>query len=97
MSKNHAPIDDSPEEGPGFLAKQINSAEVGVDQDGFHHHYWRGADTLVVYDDSGVDHVEYLEGRLLADWVEFVDGERGWEQKGAFASALIKADTWRKE
>jgi len=97
MSKGHNPTDASSDGSPSFLAKQINSAELGVDEEGFRHHYWRGADTVVVYDQNGVEHVEPLNESLLATWVKFVEGRRGWEQKGTFADPLIKADRWRKE
>jgi hypothetical protein len=81
----------------GFFARQINSAQIGVDDDGLHHHYWRGADAIVVYDESGVDRVEYLDGRLIEEWVKFVHQERGWKFPKQCANALIKADKWRKE
>jgi hypothetical protein len=97
MSKGHDPTDASPDGSPPFLAKQINSAKLGVDGDGFRHHYWRGADTVVAYDENGVDHVEPLNGSLLATWVKFVEEKRGWKQKGTFADPLIEADRWRKE
>jgi hypothetical protein len=92
-----SPLDDDPVVDVGFLARQINSAEVGVDREGLHHHYWRGADAIVVYDDSGVDRVEYLDGRRIEEWVKFVDQERGWAHPGQLASALIEADKWRKK
>jgi len=82
---------------PGFLAKQINSAKVGIDEDGFHHHYWQRADAVVVYNEDGVDHVEYLDGELLSNWVEYVDVKRGWEQEGTFLRPLVSADKWRKQ
>ncbi|RLM94380.1 hypothetical protein [Haloarcula sp. Atlit-7R] len=81
----------------GFFARQINSAQIGVDDDGFLHHYWRKADAIVVYDESGVVRVEYLDGTLIEKWIKFVGQERGWESPGQCANALIKADKWRKE
>ncbi|EMA24911.1 hypothetical protein C435_03423 [Haloarcula marismortui ATCC 33799] len=96
MSKNHSPHNSDPVIDIGFLAKQINSAKLGVDENGYQHHYWRGADAVVVYNEDGVDHVEYLSGRLLSNWVKYVEEERGWDREGTFAKPLIEADRWRK-
>lgn len=95
--QKYFPAIDSAVADVGFFSRQINSAQIGVDSDGLHHHYWREADTIVVYDESGVDRVEYLDGRLIEEWVKFVQQERGWKFPGQCANALIKADKWRKK
>jgi hypothetical protein len=96
MSKNQSAEHNSVTD-VGFLVRQINSGTVGVDGTGLTHHYWRDADTVVVYDETGVDHVQYLNGELLSKWVKYVKQKRSWRRKGPFASALIKADRWHKE
>ena len=79
------------------LGDDIESATLGTDAEGFDHHYWRGADCVVVYDHDGVDHVEHLDGRVLADWVDYVRHERGWTAVGQLADLLVEADRRRKE
>lgn len=79
------------------LGDAIESATLGTDADGQDHHYWRGADCVVVYDDQGVDHVEHLDGRVLDDWVSYVAQERGWATVGQLAGLLVDADRRRKE
>jgi len=79
------------------LGDQIRSATLGTDAEGYDHHYFRPADAVVVYDADGVDHVEYLDGRLLAEWARYVDTQRGWRHEGQLASALLAADRRRKE
>lgn len=79
------------------LRDEMQSFTVGTDTEGYDHHYWRPADAVVVYDETGVDHVEYLYGRLLAEWVVYVDEKRGWETPGQMANAGIAADKRRKE
>ncbi|WP_277540240.1 hypothetical protein [Haloarcula laminariae] len=79
------------------LGDDIESATLGTDVEGFDHHYWRGADCVVVYDDQGVDHIEYLGGRVLDDWLAYVAHERGWDTIGQVAGLLVEADRRRKE
>lgn len=99
MSTKHSvgnELSDTTEELTHSLGDQLNSATIGTDADGYDHHYWRNADAVVVYDESGVDHVEYLNGRLLADWAAYVDDERGWAHEGQFGAICIRADRRRK-
>jgi len=78
------------------LGDDIESATLGTDADGYDHHYWLGADCVVVYDSEGVDHVEHLDGRVLDDWVSYVAQERGWDTIGQLADLLVEADRRRK-
>lgn len=80
------------------LASQIaNSFTVGTDEDGYTHHYYAPADTVVVYDDTGVDTYQHLDGDTLETWVEFIEQERGWRSMGQFAALGIDRDAERKE
>lgn len=79
------------------LARQVaRSFTLGVDADGYEHHYWAGADAVVVYDEDGVDRVEHLDGRPVRDWKNYVAGERGWTSSGPFATLAMKYDAARK-
>ena len=79
------------------LGNSIDSATLGTDAEGYDHHYYRPADAVVVYDGHDVDHVEYLDGRVLDDWVSYVSRERGWTATGQLADLLVEADRRRKE
>lgn len=79
------------------LADQIASSfTVGTDAEEYDHHYYRGADCVVVYDGREVDHVEWLDGRLLAEWVAYVAHERGWMGPGPHKDLGVKRDRQRK-
>lgn len=77
--------------------KLAKSFILGTDMDGYEHHYWRPADTVVVFDETGVHHREYLDGRVLEDWLHFVDERRGWALLGPHAQTGIAYDTQRKQ
>ncbi|GGO03762.1 hypothetical protein [Haloarcula pellucida] len=79
------------------LGDSIASATLGADGEGYEHHYIRSADAVVVIDGDDVDHVEYLDGRRLETWRDFVDQERGWTSTGQLAGAVLEADQRRKE
>jgi len=50
---------------------------LGRDAEGARHHIDPLTQTVYVLD-GGVDHVETLDGRPVADWVDYVAAERGW-------------------
>jgi len=72
------------------------SFTIGTDAEGKDHHYYRPADTVVVYDADGVHHRQRLDGRPITEWVEFVDDERGWLSMGEFAAVGLREDRRRK-
>jgi hypothetical protein len=37
-------------------------------------------DRVVVLDETGIEHVQDLEGYTTAEWVEWIDERRGWEE-----------------
>lgn len=74
-----------------------SSFTVGTDADGYDHHYYRPADAVVVYDEGGVSHYKYLDGRKLDDWIAFVRERRGWECKGPHAPLGVQEDRRRKD
>lgn len=75
ISKNHSRKATSSSENIGWFAKQINSAVLRVDATGTNTTV-RGTDAIVVYDEVGIDRVEYLNGSLLANRLEFVKQKR---------------------
>lgn len=80
-----------------LTASIARSFTLGVDGEGYNHHYYQPADSVVVYDGRELDDVVYLDGRPLWHYVEFVDeSDRGWDRLGQFASIGINADTARK-
>jgi hypothetical protein len=83
-----------------LAADLTRSFTVGTDGDGMTHHYYRPADTVVVYDpdgDTGVDHHHYLDGTPLDEWVRYVATQRGWQTTGHHAAHGIREDSRRKE
>lgn len=80
-----------------LAASIARSFTLGVDGDGFDHHYYQPADSVVVYDGRELDRVVYLDGRPLEEYVQFVAAsERGWARLGQFASLGISVDAARK-
>lgn len=77
----------------------VESFTVGIDADGMHHHYYRSADAIVVYDpDAGrVERYQPLEGRPVAKWAAYVDDRRGWRKPGQLAGMGIREDRRLKE
>jgi len=73
------------------------SFTIGTDADGYNHHYFRPADAVVVYDDTGVDHYQNLDGAPILDWVSHVKDRRGWSSKGPHAVLGVAVDRQRKE
>lgn len=97
QSKTRTGLNTSGTELPQTLGASIESATLGTDAEGYDHHYYRPADAVVVYDEDGVDHVEHLDGRLLAEWIGYVTAKRGWASVGQLADVLVEADRRRKE
>ena len=58
------------------------SLTVGVDAESDRHHYYRPANTVIVFDKSGIKHRQYLGEHTLAEWRQFVEQKRGWESIG---------------
>ena len=58
------------------------SLTVGVDAEDDRHHYYRPANTVVVFDESGTKHRQYLGEHMLAEWRQFVEQKRGWQPIG---------------
>ncbi|WP_226908666.1 hypothetical protein [Haloferax massiliensis] len=73
------------------------SFTLGVDAEGFTHHYFRPADAVVVFDGRTLDHYQSLDGRPLREWKAFVSQKRGWDSMGQLASIGLQVDTERKE
>lgn len=101
MSTNaHCP--DEPDEPHDSLVASLTnrlarSFTIGTDEEGYRHHYYAPADTVVVWDADGVDHRERLDGDLLETWVAFVHARRGWATKGPHARNGIAHDRQRKQ
>jgi hypothetical protein len=90
-------IENRADELVGSIADQLaRSFTIGTDEEGCQHHYYRPADTVVVYDDDGVQHREYLDGGLVGEWYEYVDDKRGWMVPGPHRKNGIKVDAARK-
>lgn len=98
MSTNHSTTENATDVlADGFARQVARSFTIGTDAEGSTHHYWQGADAVVVYDETGVDHVEHLDGRPLAEWDAYVADTRGWASRGQFAQLGITYDHERKE
>ncbi|POG55534.1 hypothetical protein [Haloferax marisrubri] len=84
------------------LAEQLTNAlarsfTLGIDAEGFTHHYFRPADAVVVFDGRTLDHYQPLDGRPLREWKAFVSQKRGWASMGQLAHLGLRVDTERKE
>jgi len=73
------------------------SFTLGIDTEGFTHHYFRPADAVVVFNGRTLDHYEPLSGRPLREWKAFVSQKRGWASTGQLASIGLQMDSERKE
>ncbi|MDS0300227.1 hypothetical protein NDI76_15880 [Halogeometricum sp. S1BR25-6] len=75
----------------GYLADAMaRSFTLGMDADGYSHHYYRPADAVVVYDGRELDHYQPLAGRSLDEWREFVELKRGWVSMGPLAALGLR-------
>ncbi|WEL30208.1 hypothetical protein [Haloferax volcanii] len=84
------------------LAEQLidalaRSFTLGIDTEGFTHHYFRPADAVVVFDGRTLDHYQSLDGRPLREWNAFVSQKRGWDSMGQLAPIGLQVDSERKE
>ncbi|MGB9956458.1 hypothetical protein ACOZ4B_08725 [Haloferax prahovense] len=73
------------------------SFTLGIDTEGFTHHYFRPADAVVVFDGRVLDHYQSLDGRPLREWKAFVAQRRGWASMGQLAPIGLRVDSERKE
>lgn len=99
MDEKGTDIEETADELVGSLADQIGrSFTIGTDDEWCDHHYYRPADTVVVYDPQTqeIDHREYLDGATVESWYRYVQDERGWIKLGQLAGAGMKADKARK-
>ncbi|REA00160.1 hypothetical protein DEQ92_20705 [Haloferax sp. Atlit-6N] len=84
------------------LAEQLTNAlarsfTLGIDTEGFTHHYFRPADAVVVFAGRTLDHYQPLDGRPLREWKAFVSQKRGWASMGQLAPIGLQVDTEWKE
>ncbi|KAB1187501.1 MULTISPECIES: hypothetical protein [Haloferax] len=83
------------------LAGQLTNAlarsfSLGVDNEGFTHHYYRPADAVVVSNGRTLDLYQPLDGRPLREWQAFVSQKRGWASIGQLAHIGLRVDAQRK-
>ncbi|SEP28775.1 hypothetical protein SAMN04487948_13417 [Halogranum amylolyticum] len=98
MSITHAATQERTESLADHLTSALtNSFTVGTDCTGSTHHYYRPADTVVVFDGRELDHHQPLNGRTLEEWRVFVAQERGWTSCGPLAQLGLRMDAKRKE
>ena len=89
------------DESTGTIFGQLTNAlarsfTIGIDATGRRHHYYAPADTVVVFDENGVDHREHLDGRTIRQWYSYVAQSRGWESRGPHAALGERVDAQRK-
>lgn len=70
---------------------------IGIDGSGRKHHFELEANTIIVFDELGIDHVQPLEEKTLASWFQHVNEARGWESADDKLSVAIERDAERKE
>jgi hypothetical protein len=58
--------------------RALRAGVFGVDAVGCKHRYSRRRDTVYVTRDGALEHVEELNGRDPADWIDYVRFKRGW-------------------
>ena len=73
------------------------SFTLGVDSEGRTHHYYRPADTVVVFTESSVEYRQYLGGRSLGEWTGFVAADCGWRHRGRLAGLADHVDAEREQ
>lgn len=77
--------------------RMAQSFTLGYDAEDWTHHYYAPADSVVIYDDRELDRVQYLDGRPLWKYVEWIEEKRGWRGLGSHARNGIVKDAERKE
>jgi hypothetical protein len=80
----------------GAIGSSLKSCTVGIDNEGKEHVWHRGSNSVVVADEDGVEHRQYLGDQTLANWMTYVEQRRGWCRTGPFAAAARRADLQRK-
>ena len=72
------------------------SFTLGVDSEGRTHHYYRPADTVVVFTEAGVEHCQYLGNDSLGKWMGFVAQDCRWRRRGRLAGLADHIDAERE-
>ena len=72
------------------------SFTLGVDGKGRTHHYYRPADTVVVFTEAGVEHRQYLGDDSLGKWMGFVAADCGWRRRGRLVGLADTVDAERE-
>ncbi|WP_224337871.1 hypothetical protein [Haloprofundus halobius] len=80
-----------------FTRTLAKSFTLGVDEEGYTHHYYQPADAVVVHHGRKLDHYQPLNGRLLSHWQQYVAQKRGWESMGQLAHTGLRVDARQKE
>ncbi|WP_224338122.1 hypothetical protein [Haloprofundus halobius] len=79
-----------------FTRALARSFALGVDEEGYTHHYYQPADA-VVHNGRELDHYQPLNGRPLTHWQKYVAQKRGWESMGQLAHVGLRVDAQQKE
>lgn len=74
------------QDGTAFVT---HSVTLGVDAEGYTHHYYKPSETVVRYDDTGVERRVDVSGRTLAEYMEFV-AQVGWRVRGPHAQFAVQ-------
>ncbi|QCJ45964.1 hypothetical protein [Haloprofundus sp. MHR1] len=80
-----------------FTHALARSFTLGVDEEGYTHHYYQSADAVVVHNGRDLDYYQPLNGRPLTHWQKYVAQKRGWESFGQLAHAGLRVDVRQKE
>ena len=72
------------------------SFTLGVDSKGRTHHYYRPADSVVVFTEAGVEYRQYLGNDSLGKWIGFVASDCGWRRRGRLAGLADHVDAERE-
>jgi hypothetical protein len=65
------------------------SFTIGTDAEGYDHHYYHPARTVVVYDGRDLDDVIYLGESTVRRYEEWVTNFRSWARKGQFRDMAL--------
>ena len=71
------------------------SFTLGVDSKRRTHHYYRPADSVVVFTEAGVEHRQYLGNDSLGGWIGFVASDCGWRCRGQLTGLADHVDAER--
>ena len=74
------------------------SFTLGVDSEGRTHHYYRPADSVVVFtEEHGIEHRQHLGDDSLGRWIGFVAQDCGWQRRGRLAGRRRQRRRYRLE